>query len=238
MSYARIIWNLMPKAHKQFLEESLPLLEYRQLGRMIKGRMNLPESFVARKAVYVHVPKTAGSSIAALLFPDEKDFGHMPYAWYERLEPKINSDYFTFSFVRNPWDRLVSAYHYIRSGGAPKRDKKLSLMFADFKNFDDFVDKWVNEDNINSHLHFIPQSRFLTNFNGVLDLDFVGRFEDLRDGLEIVLKNLDVSGVKVSSLKKINAVKRDGYKKYYSDNAINVVSELYKKDVELFGYSY
>ncbi|WP_369427802.1 sulfotransferase family 2 domain-containing protein [Porticoccus litoralis] len=208
MKLSKMLWCLMPKTEKQWIERAMGPLEFRQFKKMLNGEKSLPVSFHEKKAIFVHIPKTAGSSIYDLFFDGAKGLGHMPYAWYESIAPGYCSKYFSFSFVRNPWDRVVSAYHFVLSGGAPRRDGPMAKEFSRFKNFDDFVVNWLNEDAINCNLHFVPQYKFLLNAYGELGPDYVGRFESMNDHLKHICRAVNVSSSQVSSLKVINKSQR------------------------------
>lgn len=100
------------------------------------------------KCIFVHIPKVAGTSIISifddqvkvktenrLLLPFEPDankFDPPPthlritdYVKYGHVSKEIFYEYFKFTFVRNPWDRIVSVYKY--RGHASKYDFKVFL---------------------------------------------------------------------------------------------------------------
>lgn len=237
MSISRLQWRLLPRLRKEALLNSMPVLERRQFEKLMKGRTTLPQSFMRLKMIYVHVPKVAGKSICDFLFDGER-LGHMPYCWYEKNAPNLCGQYFRFSFVRNPWDRMVSAYHYLRSGGSGKRDKEISKELSVFKTFDDFAVSWLNEKKLEEKIHFVPQYEFLKNHEGLVDLDFIGRFENLSRDVEKLCCQLGRDKVHLNKLKKINASKRGDYRQYYTETSREIVAELYKKDITMFGYSF
>ncbi len=238
MKIPKILWCLMPRNEKQWIEESMGPLKFRQFKKMLNGETNLPDSFHSKRALFVHIPKTAGSSIYDLVFDGGKGLGHMPYAWYESIAPGCCKEYFSFSFVRNPWDRVVSAYHFVLAGGAPRRDGPMAKEFSRFKNFDDFVVNWLNDETINSNLHFVPQYKFLVNGDGELGPDFVGRYESLNDHMQHICRAVKISPSQVFSIKTINKSSRGDYQNYYTDRSAEVVMNLYRQDAELFEYSF
>lgn len=63
------------------------------------------------RAIFIHVPKAAGTSIARALF-DEKS-KHLALNRYWAFNAAATKAYFKFAFVRNPWDRFQSAFHYL-----------------------------------------------------------------------------------------------------------------------------
>jgi len=75
-----------------------------------------------KKLLFIHIQKTAGSSLARLLksqAPDTRPFlGQHDHAlWAKRHLGSEWDEYYKFAFVRNPWDRLVSWYEMIRQDG-------------------------------------------------------------------------------------------------------------------------
>ena len=87
----------------------------RRIGHVVKrkGKLILPPEFDEKKIVFFHVPKTAGKSLATAIY--DKDINHFSYN--QVAKQKDLDGFFTFSFVRNPWDRIVSTYEFLKGGG-------------------------------------------------------------------------------------------------------------------------
>ena len=117
----------------------------------------------AHRAIFIHIPKTAGSSVAQALFGGSR---HVPYFEYERINPRKFKRFFKFSFVRNPWDRLVSTFFFLKNGGMNEMDRRFAAEnLAGYDNFAAFVEGWLNEKNIWSWIHFKPQHYYICDAN-------------------------------------------------------------------------
>jgi len=227
------------------------------------------------KCVFVHIPKNAGQSIEnvfldrlnltwetrapLLLRPnDNPELGpprlaHLKadeYIRYHYLSQEIFDDYFKFSFVRNPWSRLVSVYKHL---GFNRK--------CDFKKF--LMTKFKNGIFRDMHWFVGPQSNFLYSETGELLVDFVGRFETLQSDFEHVCTMV---GLPVTQLPHVNRSTDgkfrfsleprkmakaliqhvnlhrvpvyDRYQDYYDQESIDLVEELYARDIELFKYEF
>ena len=132
------------------------------------------------KFIFVHIPKTAGSSITTALKPYGRDnklaaastkhetLGEL-FA-RQRIAPGL---YFKFGFVRNPWCRMVSFYFYLR-GRAHKIPE-----INDVSDFTAFLRALEKEMKWLCQKHSVrPQSDFIFN-DGKLIADFIGRYESL-----------------------------------------------------------
>ena len=66
------------------------------------------------KALFLHIPKTAGSSLLSSELGEKIDKRIHSFVGTieEQLEKTETQDYFKFCFTRNPWDRFSSLYHY------------------------------------------------------------------------------------------------------------------------------
>ncbi|WP_160116438.1 sulfotransferase family 2 domain-containing protein [Ruegeria sp. AU67] len=193
------------------------------------------------KTAFVHIPKTGGSTISTIM--RRPKFGSLTK---QEPCPTVNKhasvfvhldqlgleaqNYFKFSFVRNPWDRLVSAYHYIIV-----RRKELDLV-VNHATFESFLGSFVEEP-----LHYLnipyfkPQSSFLVNDNGDMPLDFLGRFETFEKDLSEVLREIGSRRMFFRHRKKS---KRRDYREYYSAESSEAVGEIYIRDVQNFGYDF
>lgn len=164
-------------------------------------------ALTAYRAVYVEVPKVACSSIkialAGLLGVDLEAAGGNPHAaaFPEPPGPAGGSSaypgLFSFAFVRNPWDRLVSCYRDKIQGEArdftafaPERG--VAYCVARFESlqagmsFERFVDAIAEIPDTEADAHFRSQHTFVTNRAGDIAIDFVGRFESLARDFDAV----------------------------------------------------
>ena len=100
--------------------------------------------FDTRRAIFIHIPKCAGIAIKKALFNDLSG-SHTKLSTYCRIfEPHLILTYFKFTFIRNPWDRLVSAYHFLRAGGYNEADRRwFARELGSYRDFDDFVRNWL-----------------------------------------------------------------------------------------------
>ncbi len=226
------------------------------------------------KCIFVHIPKTAGTSINNLLGqkgnnpiigsgnifkigrsnrfdPPPSHLRADDYLKYDFVTPEQFESYFKFAFVRNPWDRLVSEYKY----------RRLSHKY-DFKTY--LLHKFPRPEWSDEYCHVLPQYDFIFDEEGNQRVDFIGRYENLKEDIKVVLEKL---GLKSRSLPHKNRslslnrnfgqspvevlknvrdvfsikVRRNTYthySQYYDDEAREVVAEVYKNDILTFGYQF
>lgn len=187
-----------------------------------------------KKAIFVHITKTAGTSVALTLF------GALPYhyrAWEYRVifGKKDFNDYFKFAFVRNPWDRLYSAFSFLKGGGWDDNDKRWAEEnLAGIDDFNDFVINWLTPERLYAYIHFWPQSDFICDGKNRAMIDYLAYFETIGDDFDRIAKQIDCK----ESLQHTNASKRKGYKEVYSEEARQKVALLYARDINNFGYRF
>lgn len=185
--------------------------------------------------IFVHIPKAAGMSITRSLYG--REIGHRTIGYYKAYYGSRLLDKYSFSFVRNPWDRLYSAYTFLLAGGMSKykSDVAMSLYLNEkYPDFQRFVMCGLNDNVIKSYIHFIPQCVFLT-IGGRIAVDFVGRFEDLESDFEKISDQIGRGG----ELLHENKTKRSStYKDVYSKEMIDRVERSYLADIKLLGYEF
>jgi hypothetical protein len=234
-----LAWRLPYETRRLLARALLPgAFERLQAARRPStGAVYSLEAFDRYGCIFIHIPKAAGISIGTSLFG--RPTGHRRLAVYQIAfsEQEFNA-YFKFAFVRNPWDRLLSAYTFLRQGGLNERDRA----FADrhlsaYANFDAFVRGWLSPANVVRSLHFMPQYRFLCEPGRDRPrTDFIGRFESLERDFEHVRRVLGLT----APLAHLNrtAASRPDYRAAYSPATCATVARVYRKDIQLFGYAF
>jgi len=179
------------------------------------------------KLLFVHIPKTAGTSILNVLKDkgldpwDRKSVeyprGHLPLVLLKQ-QNVIAESVFSFAVVRNPYTRTYSCFHQFN------KTNKTNISFTEYL-------KNIQRNNISriTPLLHLPQYLYVINEHGVTSTDKLYRFEDLSElqndfGLEL---GFDNPGKYVIEL----------YNKDYTNEAIDLVQKIYKSDFERFEYS-
>lgn len=237
--YNKLIWKLPYKLRYYFFKFKHPKgYKQKQALRHIetKGNHMSLKGFDDLKCIFVHIPKAAGISVNKALFGTYGG-SHLKLKDYQLIFSKREFDeYYKFTFVRNPWDRLVSTYFFLKNGGFHEKDKVwFDKNLSQFETFEDFVLNWLDKDNIYKWIHFIPQYEFITVNDKVL-VDDIFKLEHISDGMHTISKTLNIS----VELKHENQNRnRDSkYRDYYTPEMKDIVNLVYKKDIELLDYQF
>ncbi|MGV1014645.1 MAG: sulfotransferase family 2 domain-containing protein [Methyloceanibacter sp.] len=147
-------------------------------------------------------------------------YNHMPA---QQAKALLNDDgawrsYFKFAFDRNPWDRQVSFYyHHYRHE-------------AEMPTFNDFI-------------HSDRRAR-LNNFDiysidGEIAVDFIGRYEMLREDLKHALEQVGLSLNGDLPLAKATFRRKERpYRDYYDGDTREIVGDWYRREIELLDYAF
>ena len=172
--------------------------------------------------VFFPISKVAQRSIARHLLADRaivrKDD---PAAWEARFDRLDFDRAFKFTIVRNPFDRVVSAFSYLR-------------WKCRGYEFNEFVVEVLGRQGTAFDPHFDPQSDGLFHDGGLL-VDHVGRFESIQDSWRAIAGWIEAP----TPLPHRGSSKRaTSYTGYFSDDARRVVERLYRDDLANFGYAF
>jgi hypothetical protein len=75
------------------------------------------------ECIFIHVPRCAGTSVSSGLF-GRPSGTHINARMFQTVYSRGEWErYFKFAFVRSPWDRLLSAFRYLRKGGSIESDR-------------------------------------------------------------------------------------------------------------------
>ena len=188
------------------------------------------------RCIFFHVPKTGGLAVAEALFGN-RAVGHINVDTAELIFGRRRFDsFYKFAFVRNPWDRLVSSYNYLRKGGISRKlTPFIREHVLDFGSFEAFVENGLAHEAVLREQHFRPQSAFLCRGNGELAVDYLGRYENLDRDFDEVAARLGAS----TKLEPRNSSGRTrGYRDCYTDKTRDLTAEIYRRDIDIFGYDY
>ena|SRR5690606_17879841 len=202
--------------------------------------------------LFIHIPKTAGTSIRSVLSPYSGKSGvfnfigrrleqypafcfktglsarrtydsHTTYERFERLFPQKERDkLFKFCIVRNPYDRMYSYYLHVLSIPGHRS-------YDLIKSFNSFDGMLQNLDKINEP----TQKSYIINSKGEISVDFIGKFENLHDDFSSVCRRLDIP---YNLPRKNTRKKNKHYNEAYDENNWRYVAEYYSEDFEEFGY--
>jgi hypothetical protein len=194
--------------------------------------------------IFVHVQKTGGNSVRTALGGDIFDARkHFMARDLREIYGEAVWDYcFKFSFVRNPWDRLVSwwsmidnARDYVDQAQPP--NAFFGYVLKRTKNFEDFLlrcnDEIVDSDGRKNI--FRNQIDYLIDEKGAIIVDFIGRFEHLQEDFDVISRHLGRAPVE---LPRTNTSQHATYTEYYSPATAEMVAKRYAQDIKQFGYRF
>jgi hypothetical protein len=207
-----------------------------------------------KDAIFLWVPKTAGTSLVSILeengalklvdvYSVRKYFENKGIATFGHMsltdliaQGYVSREYFDrawkFGFVRNPYARAVSLYHYLV-------DNKFITPTTTFPIFCSYLEHRAyepiglyNHEGLNQ---LNPQVTWLFGPAGEPLYDFIGRFENLQHDFEQVAKALHLSNAG-AQLPQLNTTNHKSVASYYSDREQKIVAEVYAADFKHFDY--
>ena len=188
------------------------------------------------KFIFVHIPSTGGTSIQEVLTPIcdiVPATGYLPAHLtisqiYKQFEYDKLKDYFMFGVVRNPWDRMVSRYHYLKKIFPENKFSFEEWLFGEVFRQNN---KQYGSDNIIKK----TQQLFYLKHNNKVEANFIGRFENIQNDFDIIT---DMIGIDRITLPKKNSTEHKPFEDYYTEELINIVANLFKDDITYFNYNY
>lgn len=213
---------------------------YRDYEMKNPGDYATTHCFDYYKCIFIHIPKTAGLSVSKTLFGNYGSC-HLEYDWFvKRFTQRTVNNYYKFTFVRNPWDRLCSAYFFLKKGGINENDAAFAEKYlSGINSFEAFVIDWLDEEKINLYYHLMPQYSFITSSKNrnEIKVDFLGRYENLEEDFRIITEKI---GLNNTQLLKINTTKKKekDYRELYTKAMEEKVAHIYRHDIKLFNYHF
>jgi hypothetical protein len=205
-----------------------------------------------RRFIFIHVPKSGGTSCSFALtrILNRRDKNHwalskktkhetllqiklrlkknkirhwLPFTRYISFER-----YFSFGFVRNPWDRVVSTYHYLK-------ETNIRPEIQNIDSFNHFIHEMSENRDWIMGLHSMRlQVDFFTDAEGKIIADFIGRFENLNKDFNKICQNIGLQ----TELPYLNPSTHRKYREYYNKETKKLVSHKFSLDIDYFGYTF
>ncbi len=199
------------------------------------------------RCIFIHINKTAGTSVgdalgmlqthvsAKMVFSEDILDDDQNRWWQDWLKTKKQNefnwipldevknyweDYYKFTIVRNPWDRIVSDFSFC------KKKKFVS---------DDYTIRDEVTENLDNYERWKQPCYDWIEYENKNSMDFVLRFENLQNDFDQLCKNL---GIQTKTLPHINPTNHKHYTEYFDDETKSLVAEKYAKDIEYFGYEF
>lgn len=212
----------------------------------------------SHRFIFFHVGKTGGMSLREVLqsYAEEPEkfkirrppetIDGKPNAFYEvwqtlllhakardarkELPKDIFDGFYKFAFVRNPWDLQVSMYHFILREPASSTHAQVKAAGS----FEGFLD-WVSQTPAPYPKGISKLQRdMITDSQGNLLVDFVGRYESLASDFEKLRLQLGIQ----ARLPHMNRSQHRDYRSYYNERTLALVADLFRADIEMFGYGF
>lgn len=197
------------------------------------------------KFIFLHIPRTGGTSIEKALCGKD---------WWQRHPPSKHltahvakkiyapywEDYFKFTFVRNPWDRMVSMLRY----GKGRTVDNIYEVYRNDKNLIEFTEYFKTFNTIEYDTRFFNDNQFqdFNSFKNSIyynivgsEMNFIGKFETLQEDFNQVC---DLIGISNSLLPHIQKSHHGHYSEYYSNDTRNLIQNRCQMEIENFSYSF
>ena len=202
------------------------------------------------KCIFIHIPKTGGTSIETAFgawemksrekrkqmfyvgYPGGPCYHHYPIRQVLKECPN-SKEFLKFTFVRNPWDRAISEYFYTCQNGDVQFKRAFPtpghfIKAGHFKKQHHFTWKW----------HLKSQYSFIADGSGGDKMDFIGRYENLQEGFNTVCDKIGIPKKKLPHKMQSRNKPKLHYTEFYDDKSRNIIANIYKRDIEYFGYKF
>ena len=220
------------------------------------------------QSIFIHIPRCGGTSVENALIDDRCFFTKDAMPNILNLNYPLNhctledikksrvlhpnfKKFYSFTFVRNPFDRLVSEFFYLKPKLKLSDDIKSGLIaLSNYNNEGIYgnhcmsqhnfiktnnpkISKYIGQGLINLLGDY--NKNFSLDAEFIKPIDFVGRFENLQKDFNIIC---DKIGIPQQQLPHNNASNHKHYTEHYDEETREIVAEKYAKDIEYFGYKF
>ncbi len=208
-----------------------------------------------RKYIFVHIPKTGGTAMALALEArakaDDILVGDTPKAIRRRgrlkgvqtagrlwkhstladAEGMITRDemaeMFTFTLVRNPWDRMVSYYHWLQA----QTFSHPAVALSKTESFTGFLNAPLTA----ATFRATPFAHYMTDGAGMVHADLYIRLEHLQQDMAPLVDHLGfMPDMPVAN----TSVRPRDWRGFYSSQDAELLAEICARDIAAHGYAF
>jgi hypothetical protein len=202
-----------------------------------------------KKLEFIHIPKNAGSTIETLGkrngmlwgiynsslksyinkcgdFNCECSFWHIPPRYLKKNSPYDVTP--TFCVIRNPFDRVVSAYIYIYQ-------HRINKLMQNAEN----LNQWIHDNlervsqNFQHDCHFIPQYEYLFREDGTPTCDYILNFDNLNNDFNALMREFNIN-LDITTIEPINkTVAKSLNRNHLNLKSREIILSVYTKDFEI-----
>ena len=193
-------------------------------------------------STFIHMKKTGGTSIQTWLLHNTNSFDFSKHEGYDRANNRFGDLGFTFTIVRNPFDRYVSWYYYMLSKTKTRLEKvktnkkllnnpkKMNTKYSVERN-----KAMLNE--LNKGFNYYTQNNLLNNitpqYPSASKCDVVLRLENLDNDIKIIKNRFSIDNNPPHLLK---TKRPSNYLDQYNKTTLDLIYNLHKDDFDYFGY--
>jgi hypothetical protein len=147
------------------------------------------------KIIFIHIPKCAGTQLQNEIFIHDIKYKIRLHSTIDLIKNIYNEqyiNYFKFSIVRNPYDRFISAFFYLKNNGP---FDKFNLIYKDIIMDNDiytFANYLYANLELQNIIHFIPMYKFVCDENDNIIVDKIIHFENINIEIDEIFKKYNI----------------------------------------------
>ncbi len=150
---------------------------------------------------------------------------------------ELGPDWFTFTIVRNPWERVVSMWaDKVRDNLHPSFERTGFIVGQEFDAFVKHLVKHTSPDK-GADIHWRGQAHSIM-VDGEIIPEYVGKLEEIEAAWIVIRARCADRGLDLSTLLHRNKTDHPDYTKLYKQRTKAMIAKYYAEDIEVFGYEF
>jgi Sulfotransferase family len=191
------------------------------------------------RAIFIHIPKTAGTSVLSALGAPSVFDTHAPSRVYAHAYPDFYPGAYKFAFVRNPWDRFASSFHFMKHGTEWKMQQDWARRHIGNLDFAEFTYRLRNplfRASVMAERFFWPQTFWLKGIGNASGVDEIFRFESIDSSTRSLCARFGIAApIKTPHLRQVS---KPDFRDLYDKEMTEIVGRLYRRDIAALGYEF